>query len=60
MMDEAVKIHKETTFGWVLMWQEFRQRQAVRRTVRRVAAKAQLAAIRDAALAKPMRYLGPR
>ena len=60
MMDEAVKTHKETTFGWVLAWQEFRRRQAVRRAARRVADEARLAAIRDAALAKPMRYLAPR
>lgn len=60
MMDEAIKTHKETTFGWMLMWREFRERQAARRAARRVANQARLAAMRDATLAKPMRYLAPR
>ena len=57
MMDQAFKTHKETTFGWVLLVQEWiaaRRDRLVRR------AHAQAArAIRDAQ-AKPRRYLAPR
>lgn len=60
MMDEAIKTHKETSFGWVLMLQEFRQRMAARRTARRVAVQAQLKVLGEETRAKPMRYLGPR
>lgn len=60
MMDEAIKIHKETSFGWVLMLQEFRQRMAARRTARHAAIRAQIKALGEEARAKPMRYLGPR
>jgi hypothetical protein len=60
MMDEAIKTHKETAFGWVLMVQQFRQHLAVKRAAGRAAAKARLAAIRDETLARPMRYLGLR
>ena len=60
MMDEAIKTHKETSFGWVLMLQEFRQRMAARRTARRAAVQAQINALGEETRAKPMRYLGPR
>lgn len=60
MMDEVLKTHKETTFGWVLMIQVFRRRMAAKRAARRVATQARLAAMRDATLAKPLRYLAPR
>ena len=60
MMDEAIKTHKETSFGWVLMLQELRQRMAVHRTARRAAVQAQLKALGEETRAKPMRYLGPR
>jgi hypothetical protein len=60
MMDEAMKTHKETSFGWVLMLQEFRQQMAVRRTARRAAVQARITALGEEARAKPMRYLGLR
>ena len=64
MMDEAIKTHKETSFGWVLMLQELRQRMAAHRTARRAARRAavqaQLKALGEETRAKPMRYLGPR
>ncbi len=56
-MDEAIKTHKETAFGWVLAIQEWiaaRKARLVRRA-REQAARA----IRDAQ-AKPRRYLAPR
>lgn len=60
MMDEAIKTHKETSFGWVLMLQEFLQRSAVRRAVRRAAAQARARALAEETRAKPLRYLTPR
>jgi hypothetical protein len=60
MMDEAIKTHKETSFGWVLMLQELRQRMATRRAARRAAVQAQIKALGEETRAKPMRYLGPR
>jgi hypothetical protein len=60
MMDEALKTHKETTFGWVLMIQAIRQRLKVKRGARRLAAQAWLATTRAEELAKSMRYLAPR
>jgi len=56
MMDEAIKTHKETTFGWMLMIQEIRQRLAAQRA----ANLARIKAIGDETRAKPMRYLGLR
>ena len=60
MMDEAIKSHKETSFGWVLMLQEFRQRAATRRAARRAAVQARIKALAEETRAKPMRYLAPR
>ena len=60
MMDEAIKTHKETSFGWVLMLQELGQRMAARRAARRAAIQAQIKALGGETRAKPMRYLGPR
>jgi len=56
MMDEAVKTHKETTFGWLLMVQDFRRWRAARRA----ADAARIKAISDATRARPIRYLGLR
>jgi len=56
MMDEAVKTHKETTFGWLLMVQEFRGWRAARRA----ASVARIKAIGEATRARPIRYLGLR
>jgi hypothetical protein len=49
MMDEALKTHKETTFGWLLM-------------ARQLVAALRAGAARSAAecATKPMRYLAPR
>lgn len=60
MMDEAIKTHKETSFGWVLMLQELRQGMAARRAARHAAIQAQIKALGEETRAKPMRYLGPR
>ncbi|SFJ57218.1 hypothetical protein [Caulobacter sp. UNC279MFTsu5.1] len=57
MMDQAFKTHKETTFGWVLLVQEWiaaRQAWLARRAQRQAAE-----AIREAQ-AKPRRHLAPR
>uniref|UniRef100_B0T0F1 Uncharacterized protein n=1 Tax=Caulobacter sp. (strain K31) TaxID=366602 RepID=B0T0F1_CAUSK len=57
MMDEALKTHKETTFGWVLAIQ---QGIAARRArLAHLARERTAAAIREAG-AKPRRYLTPR
>ncbi|WP_165185902.1 hypothetical protein [Caulobacter soli] len=57
MMDEALKTHKESAFGWVLLIQEWvaARKAAVARRAREQAAEA----IREAR-AKPRRYLAPR
>jgi hypothetical protein len=57
MMDQAFKTHKETTFGWVLLAQEW-MAASKGRLVRRARAQA-AEAIRDAQAA-PRRYLAPR
>jgi len=56
-MDQAFKTHKETTFGWVLMIQEWlvARRTWLAREARQQAAEA----IREAQ-AKPRRHLAPR
>jgi hypothetical protein len=54
MMDEAVKTHKETTFGWVLLIQEFVARCKAW-LIRRAAAQAA-----EAERAAPRRHLAPR
>ncbi|HWU13173.1 MAG TPA: hypothetical protein VN157_04100 [Caulobacter sp.] len=57
MMDEAIKTHKETTFGWVLLVQEW---IVARRTrLARLASEQAVAAMREAQ-AKPRRHLAPR
>lgn len=57
MMDEAVKTHKETTFGWVLLIQE---RIAARKAwLARLAREQADEAIREAR-STPRRYLAPR
>lgn len=56
-MDEALKTHKETTFGWVLGIQELVA--ACRARLARLAREEAAEAIREAQ-AKPRRYLGPR
>ena len=60
MMDEAMKSHKETSFGWVLMLQELGQRVAARRAARRAAVQAQIKALGEETRTRPMRYLGLR
>jgi hypothetical protein len=57
MMDEAVKTHKELTFGWVLAIQEMIA--ACRARLARVAREQSVEAIRDARV-KPRRHLTPR
>ena len=57
MMDQVFKTHKETTFGWPLMVQEWIAARKVRMVHRAHAQAAK--AIRDAQ-AKPRRYLAPR
>jgi hypothetical protein len=54
MMDEAIKTHKETAFGWVLMIQEWlaARRARLARLARQQAA--------EAARTAPRRHLGPR
>lgn len=52
MMDEAIKTHKETTFGWVLAIQEFVAAcgaALVRRAARQAAEAARTAASRPLA-----------
>lgn len=56
-MDEAVKTHKETTFGWVLLVQEW---IAARKAWLASKAREQKAAASREAQAKPRRYLAPR
>jgi hypothetical protein len=53
-MDEALKTHKETTFGWVLMIQELVA--AARARAHRLAQEQQAQAAKDA----PRRHLAPR
>ena len=60
MMDEAMKSHKETSFGWVLMLQELGQRVAARRAARRAAVQALIKALGEETRTRPMRYLGLR
>ncbi|CAN5408131.1 hypothetical protein BH10PSE4_BH10PSE4_17670 [soil metagenome] len=59
MMDEAIKTHKETSFGWVLAVQKLfaavRRDKASRRAVEAGAKGAQVPAP-----PKPLRYLAPR
>lgn len=57
MMDEAIKTHKETTFGWVLLVQEWivARRSRLARLAREQAAEAALD-VRT----KPRRHLAPR
>jgi hypothetical protein len=57
MMDEAIKTHKETTFGWVLAIQELVT--ACRARLARLAHEQTAETIREAR-AKPRRYLAPR
>ena len=57
MMDEALKTHKETTFGWVLTTQNLAKAYKAR-LVRR--AREQEAEAARAAKAAPRRYLAPR
>jgi hypothetical protein len=53
-MDEALKTHKETTFGWVLTIQNLVAASKAR-LVRRARRQAD-----EAAKAAPRRYLAPR
>ena len=59
MMDEAIKTHKETSFGWVLAAQKLlaavRRAKAARRPTAAAAKAAQ-----TPRPPKPMRYLAPR
>ena len=57
MMDEAIKTHKETTFGWVLLIQEWiaARKAWLARRAREQAAEA----VREAQ-ARPRRHLAPR
>jgi hypothetical protein len=57
MMDEAIKTHKETTFGWVLLVQEWivARRARLARLAREQAAEA----VRDVQT-RPRRHLAPR
>ena len=57
MMDEAIKTHKETTFGWVLMVQEWIAARKAR--LARLAHEQAARAVREAE-AKPRRHLAPR
>ena len=56
-MDEAIKTHKETTFGWLLTVQELTA--ACKAWLARRARERAAEAIRDAQ-AKPRRHLAPR
>lgn len=57
MMDQALKTHKETTFGWVLTIQNL-VGACKARLIRR--AREQEAEAARAAKAAPRRYLAPR
>ncbi|TCS16768.1 hypothetical protein [Caulobacter sp. BK020] len=57
MMDQAFKTHKETTFGWVLLVQEWIIARRAR--LARLAHEQAVAAMREAQ-AKPRRHLAPR
>jgi hypothetical protein len=57
MMDEAIKTHKETTFGWVRMVQDLLVAARARKARRR-AARAALATVTPPP--RTMRYLAPR
>lgn len=57
MMDEAIKTHKETTFGWVLLVQEWIAARKAR--LARLAHEQAARAVREAE-AKPRRHLAPR
>jgi hypothetical protein len=57
MMDEALKTHKETSFGWVRAVRELVR--AYRAWLARLAREQTTKAIREAE-AKPRRYLAPR
>jgi hypothetical protein len=57
MMDEVFKTHKETTFGWLLMLQEWKAHAASRRAA---AARRRSEVASAPAPAKPMRFLAPR
>lgn len=57
MMDEAIKTHKETTFGWVLLVQEWIVARRIR--LARLASEQATQAMREAQ-AKPRRHLAPR
>ncbi|CAN7209377.1 hypothetical protein [Caulobacter sp. LjRoot300] len=57
MMDQALKTHKETTFGWVLLVQEWIAARKVR--LARLASEQAAQAMREAR-AKPGRHLAPR
>jgi hypothetical protein len=57
MMDEAIKTHKETTFGWALLVQEWIAARRAR--LARLASEQAAQAVREAQ-AKPRRHLAPR
>jgi hypothetical protein len=57
MMDEAIKTHKETTFWWVLLVQEWIAARRAR--LARLASEQAAQAVREAQ-AKPRRHLAPR
>jgi hypothetical protein len=57
MMDEALKTHKENTFGWMLAIEELIA--AYRARLARLAREQAAEAIREAQ-AEPRRYLAPR
>jgi hypothetical protein len=57
MMDNALKTHKETSFGWVLLVEE--RLAAGKAWLARRARKQAADAAREVQ-AKPRRYLGPR
>jgi hypothetical protein len=57
MMDEALKTHKETAFGWVQAIRELVAAYRIR--LARLAREQAAEAIREAE-AKPRRYLAPR
>lgn len=59
MMDEAIKTHKETSFGWVLALQHLAAAFRRARTSRRMAGAAE-SAVQNPTPPKPMRYLAPR
>ncbi len=59
MMDEAIKTHKETSFGWVLAVQKLLAAVRRARASRRLAGAA-ANAVPAPTPPKPMRYLAPR